>query len=189
MTDNTPTPDVVTLEVITRPAELEHDKRRRVRDPLSAYGANRSRAVWQTFATSTDPEGWEHYAWTVRLHYQGRSMESPWRAGIAHVTKTRRVHYPGEHLLKPTEPTAADLLESLMLDASSYENAGSFEEWATDYGMDTDSRKAAEVYDTCGRLARDLARLLGGRPWQSDEEDVETIARRLAGTPEEVTTA
>lgn len=43
-------------------------------------------------------------------------------------------------------PTVGDVLESLASDASGAENASSFEDWAGEYGYDTDSRKAERTF-------------------------------------------
>ena len=57
--------------------------------------------------------------------------------------------------------TAKDVLESLFLDASSYENARDFTDFASDMGYDEDSRKAEATYKACGRIAAKLHQLLG----------------------------
>jgi hypothetical protein len=59
------------------------------------------------------------------------------------------------------EPDAESVLSNLALDAASYENARSFEEWAGEYGYDTDSRKAERTYRLIGQQAAKLKNLLG----------------------------
>ena len=59
------------------------------------------------------------------------------------------------------EPNAADVLDCLASDAASYESAGSFESWASDYGYDTDSRKAERTYRLIETQAGKLARFVG----------------------------
>lgn len=61
-----------------------------------------------------DEDGWEHNAYTVELRFQGRKMRSPWRQGLG-ITE---------------DPSAESVLESLFLDASGYDNAADFEDWA-----------------------------------------------------------
>lgn len=65
---------------------------------------------------------------------------------------------PGEKI----EPDACDVLYSLLMDSSGVENAGSFEAWASEYGYDTDSRKAEAIYRECVDLALKLRASLGG---------------------------
>ena len=50
------------------------------------------------------------------------------------------------------EPTAADVLSSLLIDAA-VEDHSSFEEWAANLGYDPDSRKAARTYRGCVKMA------------------------------------
>lgn len=58
-------------------------------------------------------------------------------------------------------PKAADILDCLASDAASYENAQDFEDWAPDFGYDTDSRKAEGVYKAVSKGAAKLKRFLG----------------------------
>jgi len=58
-------------------------------------------------------------------------------------------------------PTLAEVLDCLASDASGIENALSFEDWANEYGCDTDSRKAEKTYHICQEQAEDLRNLLG----------------------------
>lgn len=57
------------------------------------------------------------------------------------------------------KPSAADILDCLSSDACGIEQ--SFEDWASDLGYDTDSRKAFDTYQTCQRQAKELRSLLG----------------------------
>jgi hypothetical protein len=59
------------------------------------------------------------------------------------------------------KPTAADILDCLASDCSGIDNARGFEDWASDYGYDTDSRKALATYEQCVKQAAELQRLLG----------------------------
>lgn len=59
------------------------------------------------------------------------------------------------------EPTAADVLDCLALDASSVENARDFEDWCHGYGYDTDSRSAEKIYNTIKAQIVKLKELMG----------------------------
>ena len=61
------------------------------------------------------------------------------------------------------EPDAADVLNCLASDASGYENAGSFEEWAGEYGYDTDSRSAERTFSAVESQTLALRSFLGER--------------------------
>ncbi len=45
-------------------------------------------------------------------------------------------------------PNAEDLMDCLGSDAAGYENVQGFEEWAGDFGYDTNSREAEKTYQT-----------------------------------------
>jgi len=59
------------------------------------------------------------------------------------------------------EPTAAEVLSCLALEARTIENARSFEEWAQELGYDADSRAAESTFKACQRGAKKLRSLLG----------------------------
>ena len=60
------------------------------------------------------------------------------------------------------EPTTEDVLDCLASDAGSMINAQTFEDWASELGYDTDSRKAEKIYKACDRQKDNLERLLDG---------------------------
>lgn len=64
------------------------------------------------------------------------------------------------------EPTITEVLSAMSLDSSGYENARSFEDWAGDYGYDTDSRKAHRIYAAVGKQAKALKKFLGEAAYQ-----------------------
>ena len=76
---------------------------------------------------------------------QDDQMHVPFSQGSAHT--------------KP--PTLEDVLDCLASDSAGVENARSFEDWAAEYGYDTDSRKAEKTYCLCRDQAEQLKALLG----------------------------
>lgn len=58
-------------------------------------------------------------------------------------------------------PELGDVLDCLASDAASVENARDFADWCSEYGYDTDSRKAHRTYTVCKRQAERLRKLLG----------------------------
>ena len=58
-------------------------------------------------------------------------------------------------------PTLPDVLDNLASDASGYDAARGFEDWASEYGYDTDSRKAERVYRAVEAQATKLRAFLG----------------------------
>ena len=85
------------------------------------------------------------HGWTVRLTYKRRSMTVDFWTGAA-IT---------------AEPDAASVLECLCSDAAGIENARGFEDWAAEYGYDTDSREAEATFRACQRQTERLRRFLG----------------------------
>lgn len=58
---------------------------------------------------------------------------------------------------KPAAPTAASVLYRLLRDASAADQC--FADWASEYGYDTDSRKALAIYEACCEIGRALRRV------------------------------
>lgn len=61
---------------------------------------------------------------------------------------------------KPIEPKPLDVIYSLVQDSSVLDSGG-FEEWASELGYDTDSRKAESVYRACLEIALKLRNGIG----------------------------
>lgn len=62
------------------------------------------------------------------------------------------------------QPKLRDVLDCLAADAAGIENAqGDFASWASEYGFDTDSRKAERTFRACQRQAQKLERMLSGQ--------------------------
>ena len=96
-------------------------------------------------------EDWQRNSrdFSCRLTYQGRSMTIDyWMGrGIKH------------------DPTAVDVLDNLLLDASSFDSARNFEEWASDFGFDMEEpesrKKAKKIYSAVRKETERLKTLLG----------------------------
>lgn len=84
--------------------------------------------------------------WRVVLKRPGAKMSVYFSMGKGHHGK---------------EPTAAEVLDCLALDADAFQ-ADAFEEWAESLGYDTDSRKAHRIYMACRRTGERLLKFLGG---------------------------
>lgn len=130
-------------------ANVERERARerayRERDARIARGVT-IRSV-QREATAAERDTWTDDAshWTVHLSYQGRRIAVPFHMGSAH----------------RGEPKAADVLSSLILDADGIANARDFADWCSEYGYDSDSRKAERTYKRAQELSERVRRLLG----------------------------
>ncbi|MDH3376214.1 MAG: hypothetical protein OEQ39_04500 [Gammaproteobacteria bacterium] len=63
-------------------------------------------------------------------------------------------------------PDLADVLNCLASDAAGYENAQDFEEWASEYGYDADSRKAETIYNNVNDLIGEMQAFLGKETYE-----------------------
>lgn len=86
---------------------------------------------------------------------------SHWKCTIIGPNRRKLTTYFSQGAAHTSEPTAADVLDCLASDASGAENARSFEDWCSEYGYDTDSRKAKRTYKVIQRQSESLKRLLG----------------------------
>lgn len=68
---------------------------------------------------------------------------------------------------EPTPPDLASVLDCLRSDASSIDDARSFEDWAANFGYDTDSRKAEKAYRACQDSAQALRHFLGRKAYDA----------------------
>lgn len=83
-----------------------------------------------------------------------------WKCVIKRGRATMTVHF-SQGPAVAREPELDDVLDSLASDSASYLNARGFEDWAGEYGYDTDSRKAERTFSAVGKQVADLRRLLG----------------------------
>lgn len=129
------------------------------------------------YAGETTRDKWQCDKWTVRFTKRdGRAAheETEFFTGLGHRVHTfesksaafalRKVNRNSlawqnevEKKKKPNPPHAADVLHSLILDASA--DGQSFGGWCADLGYDEDSRKALSIYLACQENARMLRRI------------------------------
>lgn len=98
--------------------------------------------------------------WDVTLHLDGRRMAVPFGMGYGH---------------GGAQPTAHDVLSAVLSDASGVENArGDFEEWAGEYGYETDSRSAERTYKQTVRQTEKLNVFLADKYetylWETEQD-------------------
>jgi hypothetical protein len=98
--------------------------------------------------TTQDGQNWDHNVWKVTLRTDGRQFTTSYMTGLG---------YTGGEL------SASDVLETLISDAWTAENADGFEDWANELGYDEDSRSAERAYRTVVRQTKRLRTFLGDR--------------------------
>ena len=123
-------------------------------NPITNKSLNETEIVVQNYLNSikievsmvycgetTRDNNWQCDAWKITLTAGKISKVFEYYTGVGHraaLNLNNRV---------PIFPAAADLLYSLQIDAETCEQ--SFDSWCSEYGYDTDSRKALETYLLC----------------------------------------
>lgn len=113
--------------------------------------------------------GQEMHRYQVTLSYEDRTMSLTFYQGLGI-----------DH-----DPTAASVLESVLSDWTPAD--ATFEDWASDYGYDTDSRKAEATFRAVQEQSRAWETLIGAQLAHSIQYgellslDPEELAERLAG--------
>lgn len=72
-------------------------------------------------------------------------------------------------------PETEEVLDSLARDSEGIHAARSFEDWASEYGLDTDSRKAERTYRAVQEISEKLRQFLGEGPYQELVNKVERL--------------
>jgi hypothetical protein len=107
--------------------------------------------------------------WTVTLHRDGRTLTMPFYTG------------PGLRDRMADGPSAADVLECLLSDASTVESMSTFAEWCAELGYDEDSRRAERTYDAIKAQTARLRAFLGdaraGDPVEPDRPGLGATVR------------
>jgi hypothetical protein len=93
-------------------------------------------------------------------HMDSQNMDH-WRCVLRRGKSSVVVYFSKGYGYHGQEPTLDEVLDCMASDASGYDNAQSFEDWCSEYGFDTDSRKAERTYKTIQRQSGRLKELLG----------------------------
>lgn len=103
-----------------------------------------------------DMPGGSHWTCTFNRP-DGRWLHTPFSQGSAH----------------RAEPTREEVMDCLASDAAGFENAQDFEDWASEYGYDEDSRKAYATFEAVEESAGELKAFLDDSEYQTLLWDVE----------------
>lgn len=98
-------------------------------------------------------DGWEFHAYTVTLAVGEVTESFTWKQGLG----------------VDDVPSVGEVLYALASDAG-YAHE-SFEDFAHEFGYDTDSRKAYATWEACQHIADQLSNLFGTVPVIDDEDD------------------
>lgn len=130
-----------------------------------------------------ESNGTEMDHWYVTLTNGGEPMSLFYSQGLGHrkpnhfAAKMAHCDYPGRdtqftgnrtvseedfnQTFKPIPPTLGDIIDCLASDSCGIANARDFEEWASEYGYDTDSRKAYDTFKVCATQSHLFEHLIG----------------------------
>lgn len=86
---------------------------------------------------------------------------SHWRCTISYGRKRMTITFSMGQGHCGREPELSDVMPCLFADASGYERSNGFEDWAQEYGYDTDSRAAERTYRAVEKQSMALRELLG----------------------------
>lgn len=104
--------------------------------------------------------GYQQYhktPYNKRLHNE--MIKEACETGIVNKDWAREDSYIKRKVKQP-EPKLADVLHCLVMDSDVLNNSG-FEEWASNYGYATDSRKAEQTYRQCIDQSLQFKNLIG----------------------------
>ena len=107
-----------------------------------------------------DSENMDHWKCVLRL------ANGPMTAKSGPSKRAMTVYFSMGYGHNGKAPKVADVLDCLSSDASGFENARSFEDWCSEYGYDTDSRKAEKIFKTVEHQAKRLSNFLGPDAYQ-----------------------
>lgn len=93
---------------------------------------------------------WHHYLWKCELITANGRITTSFKMGLGHVIKAR-FSWSND---KPKPPTLNDVLHSLINDADA--RSMSFNDWCSEFGYDSDSMKAFNIYQACCESAKKL---------------------------------
>lgn len=79
---------------------------------------------------------------------------------IRNACEGSKIVVPGKGVKSVKTPDILDVMYCLVMDSDVLETSG-FEEWASNFGYDTDSRKAKKIYDQCVEQSLKLKAVLG----------------------------
>lgn len=117
-----------------------------VAEVLSKWDSDTPRTVDQWRVTISSRAGSHSFDYFTGLGLRTRTYSGSGRKWDA----TRKKHYND----RPNAPKVADVLHSLIMDASAADC--NFDDWCSDYGYSSDSIKALNVYKSCLETAHAL---------------------------------
>lgn len=158
------------------------DSKQAIRDYLATIGLTYA-ATFQPRPQPIDTVKYPQLHWLITLTTGKQVAQFPYSQGVGHVKGYQQFHKSpydrreagksyrhtcetgkvriGFKFSRQPAPDVLDVLSCLVMDAS-VRHASQYEEWASDYGYDADSRKGEQAYRDCQKQTTDLLSVLGG---------------------------
>ena len=136
----------------------------------------------QTVANFIGEHGLSMVSMSIDARPDAAGCESDWDCSASHwrcIVSRSGGHdltvYYSQGSAHRLPPELADVLDCMASDASSVDNAASFEDWSEDLGYGADSRKGERIYRACVAQGLDLRRLLGNVAYDALLYDCERL--------------
>lgn len=107
------------------------------------------------YVGQTQRDDWKCFEWRVTFTSKAGFWTLPYYCGLGHVIKAKHSFAQD----RPKKPSNADILHSLILDASAANE--NFADWCSNYGYSDDSITALNTYRECLKTATMLHKHLG----------------------------
>lgn len=98
-----------------------------------------------TYEDVVDRWGSQFHQWNVELTYNGEQINVDYYTGV----------------MRTDEPTAKDVVWSLIADDQTLQSGSTFEDWCFELGYNTDSINDRATYDLCIKNSQNVRRLYG----------------------------
>ena len=98
-----------------------------------------------TYEDVVDRWGSQFHQWNVELTYNGEQITVDYYTGV----------------MRTDEPTAKDVVWSLIADDQTLQSGSTFEDWCFELGYNTDSISDRATYDLCIKNSQNVRRLYG----------------------------
>jgi hypothetical protein len=102
---------------------------------------------------------------TAERWHENPNMDSQdmdhWKTVLRMGNRRMTVYFSQGYYYNGKAPKADAVLDCLASDSSAIENNVRFEDWCSEFGYDSDSRKAEKIFKTCEHQAKRLRSFLG----------------------------
>ncbi len=132
-------------------------------DAVAAYLTARNIQFSAVGGHRTKRDDWDCFEWRCTFTRSPRSptpaLSIPYYCGLGHVLPSKFRKDSVFYVERPWAPLAADVLHSLVMDATALDE--SFTNWCAEFGYSDDSLSALETYRRCCDITKQLRGFFG----------------------------